>query len=166
MSEDTDIAETFNFHFQETVKNLGVNQSVISSDVVPSLHEVIKLYENHPSILKIKESVTSQNNFSFYHVNEEIVDQVILNLGTKKASQEKDIPMKIIRENKDIFSLHISSYINDSMTNGSFPDHLKNADIKPIHKKYSERCMHNQMYDFFQNILSKYQFGFRKGFSA
>ena len=186
MSEDTDIAETFNFHFQETVKNLGVNESVVSSDVEPSLHEVIKLYENHPSILKIKESVTSQNNFSFYHVNEEIVDQVILNLGTKKASQEKDIPMKIIRENKDIFSLHISSYINDSMTNGSFPDHLKNADIKPIHKKDSkndksnyrpisilpnfskifERCMHNQMYDFFQNILSKYQFGFRKGFSA
>ena len=72
------------------------------------------------------------------------------------------------------------------MTNGSFPDHLKNADIKPIHKKDSkndksnyrpisilpnfskifERSMHNQMYDFFQNILSKYQFGFRKGFSA
>ena len=65
---------------------------------------------------------------------------------------------------------------------GVSPKELKQADIKPIYKKESrnekenyrpvsilpnllkifERCM----YDHFDKLLSKYQCGFRKGFST
>ena len=71
------------------------------------------------------------------------------------------------------------------MNKGVFPGELKHADIKLIYKKESrnekenyrpvsilrnlsklfERCMHHQLKDYFEKILSKYQCGFRKGFS-
>ena len=70
--------------------------------------------------------------------------------------------------------------------NSPFPVSLKQADIKPIHKKDSRsdkenyrpvsilpnlseiygRCLYTQMNNYFNPILSKYQFGFGKGYSA
>ena len=72
------------------------------------------------------------------------------------------------------------------MNKGVPPDELKQADIKPIYKKESrnekenyrpvsilpnlskifERCMYDQLKDHFDKLLSKYQCGFRKGFST
>ena len=71
------------------------------------------------------------------------------------------------------------------MNKGVFPDELKHADVKPIYKKESrnkkgnyrpvsilpnlskifEHCMYDQLKDYFDKILSKYQCRFRKGFS-
>ena len=70
------------------------------------------------------------------------------------------------------------------MNKGVFPDKLKHADIKPIYKKESrnekenyrpvsilpnlskifERCMYDQLKDYFDKLLSKYRCEFRKGF--
>ena len=72
------------------------------------------------------------------------------------------------------------------MNKGVFPDELKHADIKPIYQKESrnekenyrpvrilpnlskifERCMYDQLKDYFHKLLSKYQCRFRKGFST
>ena len=63
---------------------------------------------------------------------------------------------------------------------------MKLANVTPVHKKGSqsekgnyrpvsilpnlskvfERCIYKQIYEYFENILSKYQCGFRKGHSA
>ena len=68
----------------------------------------------------------------------------------------------------------------------TFPEILKHADITPLYKKGKkdikgnyrpvsilpnlskifEKCMFEQMSQFFENIFSKYQCGFRKGFST
>ena len=75
---------------------------------------------------------------------------------------------------------------NNALNKGIFPNELKQADIKPIYKKESrkekenyrpisilpnlskifERCMYDQLKDHFDKPLSKYQCGFRKGFST
>ena len=67
------------------------------------------------------------------------------------------------------------------MNKGVFPDELKQEDIKPIYEKESrnekencrpvsilpnlskifERCMYDQLKDYFDKLLSKYQCGFR-----
>ena len=72
------------------------------------------------------------------------------------------------------------------MNKSVFPEELKQADIKPIHKKESrnekenyrpvsilsnltkifERCMYDQLKGDFDKLLSKYQCGFRKGFTT
>ena len=67
-----------------------------------------------------------------------------------------------------------------------FPSDLKVADVTPVFKKKPktskdnyrpisilpnisklyERCLYNQMQTYFDNLSSKYQCGFRKGFNA
>ena len=68
----------------------------------------------------------------------------------------------------------------------TFPEILKHEDITPLYKKIKkgikenyrlvsilpnfeklfEKCMFEQMLQFFENIFSKYQCGFGKGFST
>ena len=75
---------------------------------------------------------------------------------------------------------------NHSIDTGCFPSNLKLADVTPIFKKGDrldksnyrpvsilsslskifERLLFNQINDFFDPLLSKYQCGFRKGLSA
>ena len=119
-------------------------------------------------------------------INPECISKIINNLDTLKATQQGDIPTKIIKDNKDIFSYFISASFHNAVSKGVFPDELKHADIKPVYKmesrnekenyrpvsillnlsKIFERCMYDQLKDYFDKLLSKYQCGFRKGFST
>ena len=76
--------------------------------------------------------------------------------------------------------------INTSIRSSKFHNELKEADIVPVNKRKSklskencrpisilrniskvfERCLHDQMSEFFDNIFSKCQCGLRKGCSA
>ena len=107
-------------------------------------------------------------------------------LKLHKASQYSDIPTKIIKENLDIFSNFICESISNSIKSSIIPSCSKHADVTPLHKKCNknskenyrpvsilpilskvfERSIFKQMSSFFHNIFSKYQYGFRKGFST
>ena len=80
----------------------------------------------------------------------------------------------------------ITANLNALLKTGNFPDELKQADIKPTHKKNSrtdkanykpisilpsiskiyEKCIYKQLSSFLERFFSKYQCGFRKGYSA
>ena len=113
--------------------------------------------------------------------------KIIENIGSKKATQRADIPVRIIKENKFTFSKVLSEiFFNFYIDNNTFPNGLKKADIKPVYKKDDlfdktnyrpisilpvlskpfERCLYDQIYEYFDTVLSKVQCGFRKGFSA
>ena len=118
----------------------------------------------------------------------EDVEKEINKLNKTKAIQSNDIPTKIVtfKENYDIFSHFITENINFSVNSSIFPESLKNADVRPVFKKNSrlnkenyrpvsilpniskiyERCIFNQIYNFFDPIFSKFQCGFRKNHSA
>ena len=66
-------------------------------------------------------------NFCFKEVSIEKTQKEILNLNNKKASQNSDIPTKIIKKNSDIFGKVLCSFINDSIK--SFTFHLLERDI-------------------------------------
>ena len=103
-----------------------------------------------------------------------------------KAIQKTDIPNKLIKENSDIFADCIFEILNNSISQLVFPSALKLANITPVHKKGSkskkdhyrpisvspniskiyERFFFKQISEYFEQFLSKYQCGFRKGFSA
>ena len=91
-----------------------------------------------------------------------------------------------MNENYGIFATFIPENFNNTIKNSVFPVSLKQADIKPIYRKESrsekenyrpviilpnlskiyERCLYTQMSKYFDPILSKYQFRFRKGYIA
>ena len=97
-----------------------------------------------------------------------------------------DIPVNVIKENKDIVAFFIHHNFNNSLSSSIFPTALKYANVKPVFKKYDktdkesyrrismiptlskvyEILKYNQMYPYFDKIFSKFQCGFQKGFNA
>ena len=76
-------------------------------------------------------------------ISPECISKIINNLDTSKATQQGDIPTKMIKDNKDIFSYFISASFSNAVNKGVFPDELKHADIKPIYKKESRNNNNN-----------------------
>ena len=73
--------------------------------------------------------------FSFENTYTDVVVKVINNLNVAKSCQMNDIPTKVIKINKDIFTNFIMDHFNYFIAYGEFPDELKHPDIIPIHKK-------------------------------
>ena len=67
----------------------------------------------------------------------------IHNLDNKKACQESDIPVKIIKDNIDIFSEFIFHNFNNSIFDATFPSELKNADLILVFKKKDRDNLEN-----------------------
>ena len=61
--------------------------------------------------------------------------KILQNIHSKKATQQGDIPVRIIKENKFTFSKILSEMFNFYIDNNSFPNGLKKADIKPVYKR-------------------------------
>ena len=94
--------------------------------------------------------------------------------------------MKVIKDNIDNFSEFVFNNSNNSIFDATFPSKLKNAGVIPVFKKKDrnnvencrsvsiwpnllkihERCLYDQMYKYFNHILSKWQCEFRKGSST
>ena len=158
----------------------------ICKNINDPLLKAIVRYRNHPSIVAIKKFCNSKSHFSFKNVQKEEILKELNNLNINKATQNTDIPTKIIKENSE-FGDFIFSNLNCCINTSSYPSLLKRADITPVHKKDSkseknnyrpisilsntsklyERIMFKQISEFFENsFFSKYQCRFRKGFSA
>ena len=56
-------------------------------------------------------------------------------LSIKKASQTLHIPVKIIKENKDLISYFVYNNFNNTLSSSQYPNGLKHADVTPVFKK-------------------------------
>ena len=56
-------------------------------------------------------------------------------LDSSKPIQESDIPVKLIKENSDLFTEIICKYFNEFLEKSKFPDCLKLANVTPVFKK-------------------------------
>ena len=135
-----EVAETFNTFFSKITQNSLLDRNLV--EITENLNisnlviKAIKMYEKHPSIIKLKEKMKNKNmSFSFSSVTKETILNELRKLNLKKACQESDIPVKIIRENLDIFANFVYNNFNNSLFNSKFPSHLENATIIPISKK-------------------------------
>ena len=77
----------------------------------------------------------SKSTLNFSKVTEGEVKKEILNLSSKKATKNGDIPVKILKKSVDVYTKGITFIINDCIENGIFPDDLKFADVLSIFKK-------------------------------
>ena len=109
-----------------------MSEEPISNELV---NDIIRKFQNHPSIIKIKEN--HHGHFSFSAVEVEDVDREIDSLDASKAIQQNDIPVKVIKANLDVFSEFIMHNFNEGISTARFLDSLKNAEVKPVFKKKS-----------------------------
>ena len=190
ITEEKQIAEIFNEFFTNAVKNLDIPLPVGTSLTYEKqdnpVSKAIKRYENHPSIASTKKRNIPQDSFSLNSVSLNEIQKQINSLNPNKASQKTDIPTRIIKNNSDILSQFMYDNINFCLRTAHFPQSLKNAHVTPVFKRESrldkknyrpvsilpniskiyERCIYNQISLYFNDILSKYQCGFRKGYNA
>ena len=177
-------AEVLNNFFSNVVQNLDISRISNEEQFINCIEDrtlkAILKYRKHPNKCKNKGS------FSFVGVDKKEKEKEILKLDANKASQNSDIPIKLLKENVDIFSDFVCTSFSSSINMSKFPENLKLADITPAYKKGKkdikgnyrpvsilpnlskifEKHIFKQMSHFFENILSKYQRGFRKGFSS
>ena len=124
----------------------------------------------------------SNYTFSFKFETQEKFSKLIQNLNCNKATQQYDIPIKILKENSEIFSYILCHNFNNSLFSKVFPSSLKKPDITPVYKKdekflkisygpvrilpsvskISKRCIYDQINDYFHPLFSNLQCGFRK----
>ena len=63
--------------------------------------------------------------FSFSNVSVADVKKEIRKLDPRKATQNTDIPVKILKQNADIFGNYICDFFNECIDKGVFPSILK-----------------------------------------
>ena len=99
------------------------------------MEHAIKNFENHSSIIAIKNNRNPNDQFSFKPVTKEMILKEISNLKPGKAVRSNDIPTKIIKDFKDLFATFIYNNYNKSLLDGTFPEDLKTAEVVPVYKK-------------------------------
>lgn len=130
--------------FVEAVDKLGIKPfSIIDNKtretnketVENEIDRILNIYKNHPSIIKIKENVRSEEKFFFKQKTKQDIEKEILSLDPKKATAKEDIPTKMMITTFDIVSPSLTRCYNNSKSSLNFPKSLKKADILPVHKK-------------------------------
>ena len=189
ISNDKELARIFNKFFVNIVPNLGINTNhsfLINTDNENDpIEKAIAKYKNHPSIISIKTFMENSDSSSFQHVPKDKITKTIKMLDPKKVVQSNDIPTKLIKSLSGFFSDYIYINLNKCIKDREYVEDFKTADVCPLYKKDGrkeksnyrpvsilsnvskvyERCLYDQIYDFFENKFSKYQCGFCKGFN-
>ena len=142
LSNDEEIAETFNKYLCNIAKNLSLpeNPSIKEPSVELFTDPVIlalEKYKGHPSLISIKNKTTIMNilkfRFSFVSLNETL--DGVNKLNPIKASQATDIPFKIIKKNNYVVSFYVFHDFNNALSSCSFHTALKYADVQSAFKK-------------------------------
>ena len=186
ISDDQELARTFNSFFETAVDSLGIKENVSDLDISINSEDPVDIaimkYREHPSIIKITES-----RFRFKIVNDNDIQRVVLKLNSKKTGTFGNIPTKILKSSSEMCNEILQNIWNSEILEKQyFPKNLKLADITPVYKKKDptlaenyrpisvlpsvskifERIIQNQFSSFIDEFLSPYLCGYRKGFNT
>ena len=151
------------------------NDFLVTNDQVTN---ALNNFRRLPSIIMIKNRRKTDQCFFFGPVTYDDILKKTNNLDTAKASQQSDVPAKILKQNH--FAGYFYRNINQCISKSMFLPNLKLADVTPVYKNKSKnskdnyrpvsilsniskiyaRCLYDQIQVFFDSILSKYQCGF------
>ena len=148
------------------------------------LTAIIKKFQNHPSIKKLKSKYNFQENFFFKPVPVNYVEGIIENIPNNKAARG-EIPLHILKQCGFTYQM-LADCINDVLSQGIFPDSLKFANITPDHKKDEatdkqnyrpvsalpllskvfETVIYDQLSQYLDKYLNNLLWGFWKAYSS
>ena len=190
ITDEYEISQTFNKHYiniaEKSCRNkpnkLGTTLgSLNDSDVID---RIIKSYQNHPSVLKIKNKFGSDlNSFDFQQITTSEVKKLLKEIEIKKAVGIDTIPPKLIKIGADIIAESLTQAINCCLRQGIFPDNAKIASVVPVDKgkpdkydvlnyrpvsildafsKIYEKVIKNQLVSCFDKYFSPFISAYRK----
>jgi len=127
ITNPVEIAHQFNNYFSTIGSNLAL--SINTSDSPLSVHS----YLHHPP----------ESNFSFSEVSESHVVNIIRELNTKTSSGHDNISTKLLKDIAHLFISELTTIINQSISQSTFPSLLKIAKVIPIFKKGDPAALNN-----------------------
>ena len=149
VTDKTELANLFNLHYINIVENTSGVPPVIQgnpnnpNEANATVKNIIKQYENHSSIINIKNHIDSPSTrFDIPTAKTEDINKIIKNINPKKATGPDKIPPKIVRLSANIDS-HLMNIINNDLSNNSFSNEAKVATVRPIYKKKSHNKIEN-----------------------
>ena len=150
ISDDQELADTFNNFFEHAADNLGIQEyqsdhnidiNSISDDPIDC---AIAKYKNHPSIIMINENISFESRFSFTAVNEDDIQRNILNLNPKKPGTFGNISTKTLKSSSEICNVVLENIWHSEILGKLYiPNKLKLADITPVYKKKDPTLVEN-----------------------
>ena len=103
-ADKMEVAEKLNNFFVEAVDYLEIEPFAVvcENDIISeNIPEIVKMYESHPSVLKIKENIKIQDKFKFRNITSNVIRNEIEKLNPKKSCICNDIPVKILMGNSE-----------------------------------------------------------------
>ena len=157
IENDKNTASILNEFFSNVIKTLQIPQynetELVSHKLGDPLMKAIMKYRFHPSIVAIKKKFNSGLSFSFSQVERHEIMKEINNLKTNKATQNTDIPTKLIKNNSDIFGDFIFGKYNNYVSSSIFSNFLKHAITTPVHKRGTKSSKNNYRPVYYQTFL-------------
>ena len=191
ITDEYELSQIFNKHYINIVEKSCGNKigttlgSLNDSDVID---RIIKSYQNHPSVLKIKNKFGSDlNSFDFQQIKAPEVKKLLKEIDIKKAVGVDTIPPKLIKIGADIIAEPLTQAINCCLRQGIFPENAKVASVVPLDKgkpdkydvlnyrpvsilnafsKIYEKVIKNQLASYLDKYFSPFISAYRKSYST
>ena len=106
ISHPNEVANIFNEYFTAIADEIGFDDPIPSgyeNDDV--LRAMIAKYDNHPSIITIKNSLSDGNFFAFTNVTVNEVYNMLMKMDCKKSTGFGDIPGKLLKMDQHLLSV-------------------------------------------------------------
>ena len=155
-------------------------------NIGPNLAAQIDIQNKPPFTSYLKSTISP--TFHFDQINEAITTKIISNLKPKASCGFDNISLQLLKQCSTLIVKPLTAIINQSLTNGIFPDDLKVAKVIPIYKKEDEhqfdnyrpisllpaiskileKIAHKQLFAYLtqHKLLYNHQYGFREGHST
>ena len=139
ITDEQKVANTLNDFFSSIVTSLNLpesqNADPLSDNIDhPTLKAIMK-WRNHPSILAFTTVHENRERFTFSFATITDVVKEINILHSSKVIQEADLPIKLLKDNTNFFTVYMAKHFNNSLKNEKFPNCLKLASVTPVFKK-------------------------------
>ena len=138
------LVEMFNNHYINIVeKSSGNAPKSIGDPLDPqqdsdTVQKIIQHYQNHPSIIRIKNNFTTSKPFDFPEPTVKDINSIIKSLDPKKATGPDGIPIKILRHASNTIDSHFCNIMKKDLRKNNYSEEPKTALVRPIIKKTKE----------------------------
>ena len=150
ISEDLELAKTFNNYFGNAVNNLDKKECEFDLNVdsncnyMNGVDTAIHKFKDHPSIKMINEKVRFESRFSFKEVSNLDIEREISHLNTKKVGTFGNIPTKVLKKSSNVCNSTLKDTWNyEILGKQNFSKNLKLSDITPVYKKKDPTLVEN-----------------------
>ena len=144
VKDGSGLVEMFNNHINIVKKTSGIapeslRDSSSRENDEETVNKILKHYENHPSVSKIKYNQNETLNFDFPTAKVEDINKIITSLNPRKATGPDGMTVNILKLARNVIDSHLTNIINRDIKN-TFSEDGKTALVRPLYeKKYQDK---------------------------